>query len=725
VGSFLQYFERKLITPQALIAGIKEYSKTVDESLIQKAFVFALEHHGTQLRESGDPFFSHPLEVAEILMGLKMDQETVIAGILHDTVEDTSATIQNLEELFGARIAKIVDGVTKLSRFESSSISGKQAENFKKLLLAAASDIRILIIKLADRLHNMRTLKFKKKKEKRRAIARETLDVYASLAERIGITSIKDELQDIAFQELYPEIYSSLKSRLQTIYESSEQIINTITSELYKLAHEVSEDCSISGRVKSPYSIWTKMNVRNISFEQLSDIMAFRIIAASTQQCYQILGNIHKNYLVVPGRFRDYISAPKNNSYQSLHTCVIGPLNKRIEIQIRTKEMHEVAEYGIAAHWNYKEHGPKSNKDGEQQWLKNLVKILENTSGIEEFLEDSKTEILSDYIFCLTPKGLLISLPVGSTVLDFAFAIHSDVGIHAVSAKVNGNTVPMNTALTNGDQVDIATDPNHFPSPHWQDYVITIKAKTGLRKILNGFEKEKLKMIGKSMFDDFFKRINRTVTEEEMKFIIGDLKFDNANAMFQALSNGILHMKDVLLSYKKLGHNIELETLADSNETTSNKYVLPIVGIKEANLIPVTCCFPVPGDKIVGLRSNDGNGCMEIHIKECEEVSRKLLGDNTTLLELAWARSAFDDKNRYLTKLAVTTIYEPGNLSKIADIIESMGAGIANLKIGEKFEGFVRLQLEVEVQNVAQLTMIISKLNEASFVHEVSRRCIV
>jgi GTP pyrophosphokinase len=708
-----------LITPQALIAGIKEYSKNVDDALIQKAFVFALDHHGTQLRESGDPFFSHPLEVAEILMSLKMDQETIVAGMLHDTVEDTTATIDDLTELFGERIAKIVDGVTKLSRFESSSIAGKQAENFKKLLLSAASDIRILIIKLADRLHNMRTLKFKKKKEKRRSIARETLDVYASLAERIGMTGIKDELQDIAFQELYPEIYDSLKSKLQTLYESSEEIINTITSEIHRLAHEVSADCMISGRVKRPYSIWIKMNVRNISFEQLSDIMAFRIIADNIQQCYQILGNIHKNYLVVPGRFRDYISTPKNNSYQSLHTCVIGPLNKRIEIQIRTKEMHEIAEYGIAAHWNYKEHGPKANKKNGQQWLKNLVNILENASGIEEFLEHSKTEILSDHIFCLTPKGLLISLPMGSTVLDFAFAIHSDVGVHAVSAKVNGSAVPMNTALTNGDQVDITTDSNHFPSPHWQDYVITIKAKTGLKKVLNGFEKEKLVMIGKSMFSDFFKKVNRSISEEDMQSIIKDLKFDGINAMFQALSNGSLHMKDVLLSYKKLGHNIELGTPEDSDGIVDNKCVLPIIGINKENLIPVTCCSPVPGDKIVGLLFEDKK--MEIHIEECKVMSQKVSAGNVKQIELSWKRSAFNETNSYLTRLSITTIHEPGNLSKIAEIIESKDAVIANLKIGEKFESFVRIQLEIEVQNVAQLIIIISKLNEVNFVQKVSR----
>ena len=381
-----------MISPQSLISGIKEYIDNVDEALIKKAYIFALDRHGTQIRESGAPFFSHPLEVASILIDLKMDQNTVIGGILHDTVEDTLTTIQELENEFGSEVANIVNGVTKLSKFETSSIAEKQTENFKKLLLSAASDIRVLIIKLADRLHNMRTLKFKKKKFKRAEIAKETLEIYAPLAERIGMSNIKDELQDIAFLELYPDIYNSIKARLRYLYESSEKIVFTITSNLQELAKDLGVVCTISGRLKTPYSIWSKMNIRNISFEQLSDIMAFRVIVDTVQQCYQMLGAIHRKYLVVPGRFRDYISTPKNNSYQSLHTSVIGPLNKRIEVQIRTKEMHLVSEYGIAAHWNYKQSDQTRDQNQRDfknyQWIKNLVEILENTSGLEEFLEN-------------------------------------------------------------------------------------------------------------------------------------------------------------------------------------------------------------------------------------------------------------------------------------------------------------------------------------------------
>ncbi|MDR2598510.1 MAG: RelA/SpoT family protein [Holosporales bacterium] len=724
----LQYFcgpavpgfssEAKLITPQEVISRLMAYSKNVDAELIEKAFIFAIDRHGTQLRESGDPFFSHPIEVAEILVSLKTDQETVIAGLLHDTVEDTDTSIAEIEENFGSGIARIVDGVTKLSQFESGPLAVKQTENFKKLLISAASDIRVLIIKLADRLHNMRTLQYKKREDKRKLIAKETLEVYAPLAERVGITSIKEELQDTAFLELYPEIYNSIKSRLKNLYDSSEEIINTITSRLYELAKSVDIDCSITGRLKSPYSIWSKMNVRSISFEQLSDIMAFRIIVGSVQQCYQTLGCIHRNYLVIPGRFRDYISTPKNNSYQSLHTCIIGPINKRIEIQIRTKEMHDVAEYGIAAHWDYKERGTKSQRSEEQKWLKSLVQILENASGMDEFLENSRTEILADHIFCITPKGTIISLPIGSSALDFAYAIHSDIGNHAVSAKVNGQTVHVKTILSNGDQIDIVTDPNHVPKPHWEEYVISMKAKVNLRKAIHGIEKEKTEMIGKSVFDDFFKKISRTVSEDDINRMVTHLKFDNKIAMFQAIGSGSIHIKEILACYNAVCHGdgIELLQYAESSNGTEQ---FPIAGIRKENVLQVACCSPVPGDKIVGVILE--NQKIEIHIDECNILPERTALSNTRIVELSWEKSAFEESRKYPTKISLVTVHEPGNLSKIAGIIEDRGATILNLKIGEKMDGLVKLHLEIEVHDITQLTIIMANLKRTNFAHGVTR----
>jgi GTP pyrophosphokinase len=694
------------------------YSKNVDADLIERAFIFTIDRHGTQLRESGDPFFSHPIEVAEILASLKMDQETVIAGLLHDTVEDTDTSIAEIAENFGSGISKIVDGVTKLSQFESGPLAVKQTENFRKLLISAASDIRVLIIKLADRLHNMRTLQYKKREDKRKLIAKETLEVYAPLAERVGITSIKDELQDTAFLELYPEIYNSIRARLKNLCDSSEEIIDTITSDFYEMAKSVDIDCAITGRMKSPYSIWSKMNVRSISFEQLSDIMAFRIIVGSVQQCYQILGCIHRNYLVIPGRFRDYISTPKNNGYQSLHTCIIGPINKRIEIQIRTKDMHDVAEYGIAAHWNYKEMGTKSQRSEDQKWLKSLVKILENTSGMDEFLENSRTEILADHIFCITPKGTIISLPIGSSALDFAYAIHSDIGNHAVSAKINGQSVHIKTILSNGDQVDIVTDPNHIPNPHWEEYVISMKAKINLKKAIHGVEKEKIEMIGKSVFDDFFKKVNRVISEDDINRVVSRLKFDSKVAMFQAIGNGSIHIKEILACYNSVCNGAGIELL-QSAESSDGPEQFPIAGIQKENALQVACCSPVPGDKIVGVILE--NHKIEIHIDECSVLPGRTALPNTRAVELSWEKSAFEESRTYLTKISLVTVHESGNLSKIAGIIEDRGASIINLKIGEKMDNLVKLHIEIEVHDITQLTIIMANLKRTNFANRVSR----
>ncbi|MDR0695672.1 MAG: RelA/SpoT family protein [Holosporales bacterium] len=709
-----------MITPQNLISGIGEYIKDPDEELIKKAYIFALKKHGTQIRDSGAPFFSHPLEVAEVLISLKMDQSTVIGGILHDTLEDTDTSIDEITDMFGEKIARIVDGVTKLSKFEISSLAEKQTENFKKLLLSAASDIRVLVIKLADRLHNMRTIKFRER-TKRIRTSRETLEIYAPLAERIGIVSIKDELQDLAFMELYPEIYNSIKTRLKHLYEVSEQIISEITNALLELARTLEIPCSITGRLKTPYSIWEKMNIRNISFEQLSDIMAFRIVVDNIQQCYQMLGGIHRNYLVVPGRFRDYISTPKNNSYQSLHTSVIGPLNKRIEIQIRTSEMHLTAEFGVAAHSEYKTNGavkPKAKTD--QKWIRNLVRILEDASGMDEFLQNSKTEILSDKVFCITPKGTIVSLPKGASVLDFAYSIHSDVGNHAAEARINGKPVPLRTVIENGDQVEIVTDLKQSPKTAWESFVITIKAKTEIKKAMNALERERLEMIGKSNFDGFLQINNISITDDDLSAISNSMRFDTAAGMFYAIGTAQITMREVLSAYNRLKNtNLQMRTSGAYVHKQHSQPNLPIYGIPDVPILPVTCCSPVPGDKIVGVIFKDKG--IEIHIEECSVLRDQKDSTDSRIAELSWSKKAFDNKTKHLSKLSVVAIYEPGNLSKIAMVVENKQGNIVNLRIGERFENFMQLQMELEVVDIAQLTMILADLRSLEFVHEVTR----
>jgi len=707
----------QLKSPQSIISEIKTYTNKVDENLIIKAYKFALSKHGTQLRESGEPYISHPIEVATILTSLKMDQDTVIAGILHDTIEDTDTTVQEIESLFGVQIANIVNGVTKLSKFELSSLAEKQTENFKKLLISAASDIRVLIIKLADRLHNMRTLKFKKNKAKRQFIAKETLEIYSPLAERIGILAIKDEMQDIAFMELYPDIYNSIKSRLKNLYESSEEIVSSISAKLLELIKELNIDCSLSGRLKTPYSIWQKMNVRNISFDQLSDIMAFRIIVDTIPQCYQVLGLIHRNYLVVPGRFRDYISTPKNNSYQSLHTCIIGPLNKRIEIQIRTKEMHLIAEYGIAAHWDYKSGNTEKPKDKlNQKWLNKLVQVLENTTGMEEFLENSKTEISSDSVFCITPKGEIVSMPKGATALDFAYLIHSDVGNHASRAKINNKEVPLKTVIENGDQIEIFTDPKSFPQENWESFVITIRAKAALKKALNAMEKERIEMIGKSNFEEFFERHNIKISESDLISLQNNFKKESNSSFFFAIGSSEITMHEILETYNRLKHTkIELS----QEDKNTKKRIFPIIGLPNAPILPINCCTPVPGDKIVGVVYKDRG--VEIHIEECHVLLDQKDSTESKIIPLNWRIDSVSDNAKYLTKLSILTIYAPGNLANIAEIIEERYANIMNLKIGEKFENFVQIQIELEVKDIVQLSMVIADLRSKEFIRNVTR----
>ncbi len=708
-----------MIDAADIIHKIKEYNQSLDESLIQKAYVYALDKHGTQMRDSGDPFISHPLEVADILADLKMDTDTIAAALLHDTLEDTDATYEELCDLFGKNIANIVNGVTKLSTFENSKLADKQTENFKKLLISAASDIRVLVIKLADRLHNMRTLKYKKRKIKRQFIAKETLEIYAPLAERIGILEVKDELQDLAFRELYQDIYDSIKARLNHLYESSEQIISSISLELSKLVEEAGISGAVSGRLKTPYSIWEKMNVRNISFEQLSDIMAYRIIVDTVQQCYLILGLIHRNYLVVPGRFRDYISTPKNNNYQSLHTSVIGPLNKRIEIQIRTKEMHQVAEYGIAAHWDYK--SPNSSKNDKTQkelkWIGSLVNLLENTGGLEDFLKTSKTEILSDVVFCISPAGKIISLPRGATALDFAYYIHSDIGNHAESIKINGRAVPFKTPIENGDQVEVFTSQMCSPKAVWETYVRTMKAKAEIRRTINGLERERLELIGKTNFEDFFQTFDVVVSNEILQKICKKLKLESPKNLFHSLGTCELTLSEVLDAFNKVNKSsldISNQTLAKVTKSPSK-----ILGLPNMPILPVTCCRPVPGDKIIGLVYDDRG--VEIHIEECRVFNDQEESLESRIIPLSWSDEAFKDNARYPTRLSILTHYEPGNLANIASIIEKKGASIINLKIGEKIENFVNIDVEIDVSNISQLSLIIAKLRNTKFINKVTR----
>src|SRR3984957_4400742 len=521
-----------------LVERVKAYDPSANEDAINRAYVFSMKAHGAQKRASGDPYFSHTVEVAGILSGMKLDAAAISTGLLHDTGEDTLATLEEIEKLFGPEIARLVDGVTKLSRLELQSDQTKQAENFRKLVLAMSEDIRVLLVKLADRLHNMRTLRFIKDADKRRRIARETMEIYAPLAERIGMHEMKDELEDMAFSELYPEAREGIKTRLAFLKDKGGDIVARVQNEL-KLTLELGGvNAELSGREKSPYSIWRKMQRKNVGFEQLSDIMAFRVMVPP-EQCYPALGVIHGKYPMVPGRFKDYISTPKPNGYKSLHTGVIGPESQRIEVQIRTRDMHEVAELGVAAHWTYKQDGIKT--EGKQYaWVRELLDILEHAQNPEEFFENTKLEMYHDQVFCFTPKGDLIALPRGATPVDFAYAVHSEVGDTCVGAKINGRIVPLRTALSNGDQVDIITSKAQTPSPTWERFVVTGKARARIRRFHREQQRAQYMDLGKEILTKAFRHDNLDFSEKALDPVLKGFGAQSAEDLYASVGEGLV-----------------------------------------------------------------------------------------------------------------------------------------------------------------------------------------
>src|SRR5882762_8518903 len=476
----------RLMRQTALVERVRAYDPDADESVLNKAYVFAMQAHGPQRRASGDPYFSHPLEVAGILTDLKLDTATIATALLHDTVEDTTATIEDIESNFGSEIAGLVDGVTKLSQLELFSERTKQAENFRKLMLAMSNDIRVLLVKLADRLHNMRTLSHIKSEEARHRIAQETIEIYAPLAGRIGMQNMREELEDLAFAELDPEARNSIVTHFARLDMVGGDRVGRIADQIKRRLAEHGMEAWVYGRGKRPFSIWRKLQTKKLSFEQLSDIFGFRVIVGSTSDCYQALGIIHTSWQMVPERFKDFISTPKPNGYRSIHTTVIGPEKQRVEIQIRTQEMHDIAERGVAAHWRYREHVPEADKDDgvTYGWLRDMVDLLERGDSAEEVLEHSKLAMYQDQVFCFTPKGSLISLPRGATPIDFAYAVHTDLGNSAVGAKINGNHAPLHTPLNNGDQVEIITMRDSSPSPMWEQFVVTGRARAEIRRFL-------------------------------------------------------------------------------------------------------------------------------------------------------------------------------------------------------------------------------------------------
>jgi GTP pyrophosphokinase len=487
-----------------LVERVKAYDPDADEAMLNRAYVYTVQKHGSQKRASGDPYFSHPVEVAGLMTDLKFDQETIITALLHDTVEDTLATIEDIEANFGPAVARLVDGVTKLSKIETMAENERAAENLRKFLLAMSEDIRVLLVKLADRLHNMRTLHFIKSPDKRRRIARETMEIYAPLAERVGMYEYMREMQALAFEQLEPEAYATLTGRLEQLRSQDHGQVDAIALAMKQALAGAGVQVQVWGREKQPYSIWKKMAERHVSFEQVTDIMAFRIITQSEADCYRALGVLHTTWQFIPGRFKDYISTPKTNGYRSLHTSLIYENSMRVEVQIRTGEMHRLNEFGLAAHWAYKQ---GDRPDGQVGWLRDLIEIVDASHDAEELLEHTKMAIYQDRIFAFTPKGALFQLPKGSTPVDFAFAVHTDLGGHTVGAKINGRHMPLRTPLNNGDVVEIIKGASAEPQLSWLSFVVTGKARAAIRRAVRAKERAEVASIGRKLFDEIAERL--------------------------------------------------------------------------------------------------------------------------------------------------------------------------------------------------------------------------
>ena len=718
-----------MIRQYQLVDRVKSYDPNADEDALNRAYVFSMKVHGSQKRASGDPYFSHPLEVAAILTELKLDTATIVTGLLHDTVEDTVATLDEIEEVFGPSVARLVDGVTKLSKLELQSDDRRQIETFRKLLLATSRDIRALLVKLADRLHNMRTLEFIQGDKKRARIARETLEIYAPLAARIGMQRMKDDLEDFAFAELYPDARATIQSRLEFLHEESagDDVVTEITGELSRLLSQAGLRVSIKGREKRPYSIWRKMQRENIEFAQLCDIMAFRVVVEDgVPECYRVLGLLHAEFRAVPGRFRDYISTPKRNGYQSLHTAIIGPQQKRIEVQIRSRAMHEVAEFGVAAHWQYKQgaEGPEAPEGEAYRWVRELLDILEHATGTDEFLEHTKMDLFPDQVFCFTPKGELIALPRGATPVDFAYEVHSEVGDACVGARINGRLVPLRTELRNGDQVEIVTSGPGAPSPDWENYVVTGKARSRIRRFVRSKQRAEYFRLGQAIIDKAFGEEGFEATGAVLETVLGGFNLRQVEDLYVAVGEGHLtgdQIVDAVFEGAEGMANRRRRRKRRSKKKDGNGAAdspIPIRGLIPGMAVHfASCCHPLPGDRIIGI-TTPGKGAA-IHTVDCETLeSYHEMPERW--LDVAWDIDSAEQRVN-VGRLSLVVANRLGSLATLTSVVAKNLGNINNLKITDRSADFFDLSLDIEVKDTEHLNEIMAALRSIPAVNSVNR----
>lgn len=695
-----------------LIDSVLSYKPESDQEVLKKAYVYGTKMHGRQLRASGDPYFSHPIEVARILAELKLDTTTLVCALLHDTIEDTSATIKDIESNFGSEVAKLVDGVTKLTLLEGNLEGSKQAENFRKLLLASASDIRILLIKLADRLHNMRTLNFIKDQNKRKRISLETLDIYAPLAGRIGMHEIKEELEDLSFSHIEPRIRDIITERLKVSKRKKSKTVVLIEKELNKVFYDNKTECSVTGRLKKPYSVWKKLEIQQKSLDQLSDIFGFRVCVNSISECYNSLGILHGKWQAIPGRFKDYISTPKKNGYQSLHTTLIGPKNQRVEVQIRTHKMNEMCEKGLAAHWAYKDKNDAGNDYlASIEWINDLVDILNRDGATEEFLENTKLELFHDQIYAFTPKGTLVALPRDATALDFAYAVHTDLGNFCSSVKINGADKRRRTKLQNGDEVEIIKSKTPVALESLQEFVKTGKAKSAIIRSLKEKETHNQRLIGKAIIKSIFSSHRKKPTRDILERSFGPLGVSSLVKLYGLVGEGLASGSQVYdLVFPNNKRKKRIKNYIEDNIS------IPVTGLYSD--LPAKFSnnsFLVPGDKIVGIIIPK-KGITIYYVGSDDLLEYE--NSPESWVKLDWKKEI---EFTFIARIIVTLINEVGVLNSITSTIADYGGNISNLILNEKDNDFYNLIIDINVNDNKHINAIVESLDGLPVIESVKR----
>jgi guanosine-3',5'-bis(diphosphate) 3'-pyrophosphohydrolase len=708
-----------------ILERLTSYYPNADIELLKKAYVFSAKVHLGQVRLSGEPYLNHPLEVAGILTQLKLDVASVATGLLHDTVEDTLTTLKEIQENFGEETAQLVDGLTKISLISLRSSEERQAENFRKMILAMVKDIRVILIKLADRLHNMRTLQYQSS-EKQSEISQETLDIYAPLADRLGIDWIKSELEDLAFQYLFPENYDEIRQKIRKKEKERSRYIEEVKRTLMKKLYENHIEGEVTGRLKQIYSIYLKMNEQNIDFDQVYDITAFRVIVNSIKECYDVLGIIHSIWKPIPGKFKDYVGLPKENMYQSLHTTVIGPYGERIEIQIRTHEMHKIAEEGIAAHWKYK--GGKVVEEAEDKrftWLRQLLEWQRDLKDNREFIESVKVDLFPNEVYIFTPKGEVKQFPIGSTPIDFAYSVHSDIGNHCVGAKVNSKIVPLRYELRSGDTIEILTSPNQKPSKDWLKLVKTSRAKAKIRQWFTAEEREKSITLGKEILEKELRKYDlqqaKLTKSGELAKVANEFSYQGVEDLIAAVGYGKVTANQVIgkiLPQEKLDQQKEqlqegrLKHLLQKI-THGPKDALLIRGIDNVMVRYAGCCNPVPGDKVVGFITR-GRG-VTIHTADCQNA---MDDDPHRKVEVEWDSTK---EYSYPVRIRIYSEDKKGLLGEISNSISSNKADIKNARVDTTEDKKAVSTFEVEIRDLNHLNKVIRALGKIKGVRQVER----